>query len=59
MFNGGGLNISSDEILMNDMESLRQDIEAIGNTNNFDGKYKPSIPPLDFSKLKGSTSNQA
>lgn len=49
MFNGvNNLDITQDEIAMNELESLRQDIEAIGNPN------KPSIPLLDFSKLKGS-----
>jgi hypothetical protein len=52
MFNGvNNLDITQDEIALNDIESLRQDIEAIGNPN----MSKPSIPLLDFSKLKGSS----
>jgi len=38
---------------MNDIESLRQDIDAIGNPN-LEVKNKPKIPALDFSKLKGN-----
>ena len=49
------LDITHDDINMNDLESLRQDIEAIGNPSTDHNKsQKPLIPMLDFSKLKGA-----
>lgn len=51
------LDISQDEIALKDIDSLRQDIDAIGGY--FPGaapdglKKIPVIPLLDFSKLRG------